>query len=195
MLLSTCGTDAQRMRVSPRKPHRTLPSAHRHTPHLLLPRWGARMRTALLLLFLPRSPWLQSGTRCDGGPSGGNPGQQSLPTPRAPAWSRGGVMPAASIHSRALDGSALRRQPRWVGPGLGGRGARGWGGGCGAEGQLPGCGAASSCASEASSAGNVGQETQRKRAIASLRPWASPALSMFHGRPVPFGSIKSPNNS
>lgn len=150
MLLSTCGTDAQRMRVSPRKPHRTLPSAHRHTPHLLLPRWGARMRTALLLLFLPRSPWLQSGTRCDGGPSGGNPGPQSLPTPRAPAWSRGGVMPAASIHSRALDGSALRRQPRWVGPGLGGRGARGWGGGCGAEGQLPGCGAASSCASEAS---------------------------------------------
>lgn len=152
MLLSTCGTDAQRMRVSPRKPHRTLPSAHRHTPHLLLPRWGARMRTALLLLFLSRSPWLQSGTRCDGGPSGGNPGPQSLPTPRAPAWSRGGVMPAASIHLRALDGSALRRQPRWVGPGLGGRGARGWGGGCGAEGQLPGCGAASSCASEASSA-------------------------------------------
>lgn len=152
MLLSTCSTDAQRMRVSPRKPHRTLPSAHRHTLHLLLPLWGARMRMALLLLFLPRSPWLQWGTRCDGGPSGGNPGPQSLPTPRAPAWSRGGVMPEASIHSRALDGSALRRQPRWVGPGLGGRGARGWGGGCGAEGQLPGCGAASSCASEASSA-------------------------------------------
>lgn len=110
-------------------------------------------------------------------------------------WGGGGVMPAASIHSRALDGSALRRQPRWVGPGLGGRGSRGWGGGCGAEGQLPGCGAASSCASEASSAGNGRQETQRKRATASSRPWASPALPIFHGRPVPFGSIKFPNNS
>lgn len=142
------------MKVSPRKPHRTLPSAHWHTLHLLLLRWGARMRPALLLLFLPRSPWLQRGTRCDRGPREGSPGPQSLPTPRAPTWGwgGGGVMPAASIHSRALDGSALRRQPRWVGPGLGGRGSRGWGGGCGAEGQLPGCGAASSCASEASSA-------------------------------------------